>query len=54
MEQAKVNIPVSAHFVFDDRDMCESEFVYASVAPSVLADLLIRGFGLDVELETCE
>lgn len=42
-------VPVSAHIVVDDVGVINAEYEYTSIDARSLADLLLRGFGIDAE-----
>lgn len=51
METEICRVPVSAHITIDDDGKLESTYEYDMILASILADLLFRGFGLDITEE---
>ena len=43
------NIPIIGKITIDTEGRLTSEYEYSPISADVLADLLLRGFGMDVE-----
>lgn len=49
MDNEYCTVPLSGHITFDADGRMTTEFEYSKITAKSLADLLIRGFGIDVE-----
>lgn len=51
METEICQVPVSAHITINSDGKLESTYEYSLIPAKILADLLFRGFGLDIIIE---
>lgn len=49
MDNNMCSVPISAHISIDANRNVRSTYEYSQIAATSIADLLIRGFGIDVE-----